>query len=417
MRHRSLLVLTTTVTVGALTLSACGSRDDKSGGGDSGAKTTVVIGVDAPLTGDLSALGQGIKNSSDLAVRTANKNNEVDGVTFKIQALDDQGQAGTGQQNATKFVGNPDVIGVVGPLNSHVGQSMQKVFGNADLVQVSPATTAPELTQGPNWQKGSKKRLFDTYYRTCATDAVQGPYAAQYLYTKRKLKKAYIIDDKKTYGAGLAGTFTDEFKKLGGKVVGTDHINPDDRDFSAVATKVAKSKADFVYYGGEYPAGAPLSAQISKAGSKALVVGGDALYSDEYVKLGKKNVEGDLATSVGAPLETLDTAKVFMKNYKAAGYKLPYEAYGGYAYDSTWAVIQAVKAVVEKNDGKLPGSADNRDEARKQINEAMKDVSFDGVTGQVGFDKYGDTTNKQLSVYEVKNGKHKPVQTGTFQEN
>ncbi|OEV10483.1 branched-chain amino acid ABC transporter substrate-binding protein, partial [Streptomyces nanshensis] len=121
---------------------------------------------------------------------------------------------------------------------------------------------------------------------------------------------------KKTYGAGLAGTFTDEFKKLGGKVVGTDHINPDDRDFSAVATKVAKSKADFVYYGGEYPAGAPLSAQITKAGSDAPVVGGDALYSEEYIKLGKKNVDGDLATSVGAPLETLDTAKTFMKNYR-----------------------------------------------------------------------------------------------------
>nr|WP_180218101.1 branched-chain amino acid ABC transporter substrate-binding protein [Streptomyces albus] len=408
-----MLILTTSVTVGALTLSACGSRDDKSGGGDSGEKTTVVIGVDAPLTGDLSALGQGIKNSSDLAAKTANKNNEVDGVTFEIEALDDQGQAGTGQQNATKLVGNQEVIGVVGPLNSHVGQSMQKVFGNADLVQVSPANTAPELTQGPNWQKGQKKRLFGTYYRTCATDAVQGPYAAQYLYNKRKLKKAYIIDDKKTYGAGLAGTFADEFKKLGGTIAGTDHINPDDRDFSAVATKVAKSKADFVYYGGEYPAGAPLSAQISKAGSKALVVGGDALYSEEYIKLGKKNVEGDLATSVGAPLETLDTAKTFMKNYKAAGYKLPYEAYGGYAYDSTWAVIQAVKAVVEKNDGKLP---DNKDEARKQVNEAMRDVKFSGVTGEVAFDKYGDTTNKQLSVYEVRNGKHKPVQTGTFQE-
>ncbi|MEU5836560.1 branched-chain amino acid ABC transporter substrate-binding protein [Streptomyces diacarni] len=413
MRHRSLLILTTTVTVGALTLSACGSRGDKSGGGEGGDKTTVVIGLDAPLTGDLSALGQGIKNSSELAVKIANKNNEVDGVTFKIQALDDQGQAGTGQQNATKFVGNDEVIGAVGPLNSHVGQSMQKVFGNANMVQVSPANTAPELTQGPNWQKGKKKRLFDTYYRTCATDAVQGPYAAQYLFDKRKFKKAYIIDDKKTYGAGLAGTFADEFKKLGGKVVGTDHINPDDRDFSAVATKVAKSKADFVYYGGEYPAGAPLSSQISKAGSKALVVGGDALYSEEYTKLGKKNVEGDLATSVGAPLESLDTAKTFMENYKKAGYKLPYEAYGGYAYDSTRAVILAVKAVVDKNDGKLP---DTMDDARKQVTEAMQDVTFDGVTGQVGFDKYGDTTNKQLSVYEVKNGKHEPVQTGTFKE-
>ncbi|MGP3978393.1 branched-chain amino acid ABC transporter substrate-binding protein [Streptomyces sp. 8N114] len=413
MRHRSLLVLTTTVTVGALTLSACGSRDDKSGGGDSGDKTTVVIGVDAPLTGDLSALGQGIKNSSELAVKTANKNNEVKGVTFKLESLDDQGQAGTGQQNATKLVGNEQVAGVVGPLNSHVGQSMQKVFGNANLVQISPANTAPELTQGPNWQKGEKKRLFNTYFRTSTTDAVQGPYAAQYLYNQRKFKKAYIIDDKKTYGAGLAGTFTDEFKKLGGKVVGTDHINPDDRDFSAVGTKVAKSKADFVYYGGEYPAGAPLSAQISKAGSKALVVGGDALYSEEYIKLGKKNVEGDLATSVGAPLETLDTAKTFMKDYKAAGYKLPYEAYGGYSYDSAWAIIQAVKAVVEKNDGKLP---DNIDETRKQVTEAVQDVKFKGVTGDVAFDKYGDTTNKQLSVYEVKDGKHKPVKTGTFKE-
>ena len=56
-------------------------------------KTTVVIGVDAPLTGSLSALGQGIKNSVDLAAKTANKNNEVPGVTFKIEALDDQARA------------------------------------------------------------------------------------------------------------------------------------------------------------------------------------------------------------------------------------------------------------------------------------------------------------------------------------
>ncbi|WP_326691204.1 MULTISPECIES: branched-chain amino acid ABC transporter substrate-binding protein [unclassified Streptomyces] len=411
MRHRSLLILTTTVTVGALTLSACGSRDDKGGSGDSGEKTTVTIGLDAPLTGDLSALGQGIKNSSDLAVKTANKNEEVKGVTFKLEPLDDQAQAGTGQQNATKLVGNQDVYGVVGPLNSNVGQSMQKVFGNANLVQVSPANTAPQLSQGPDWQSGKKKRLFDTYFRTSTTDAVQGPYAAQYLYNERKFKKAYVIDDKKTYGAGLAATFSDEFKKLGGKVVGSDHINPEDRDFSAVATKVAKSKADFVYLGMEYPAGAPLSAQIKKAGGTLPTVGGDALYSPEYIKLHKKKSEGDMATSVGAPLETLDTAKRFIKNYKSEGYKAFYDAYGGYSYDSTWAIIQAVKAVVEKNDGKLPEG----DDGRKQVTEAMKNVKFSGVTGDVAFDQYGDTTNKQLSVYEVKGGKHKPVQTGPFQ--
>ncbi|UGY90801.1 branched-chain amino acid ABC transporter substrate-binding protein [Streptomyces gobiensis] len=412
MRHRSLLILTTGITAGAMALSACGSRDDSGGGGDSD-KTTVVIGLDAPLTGDLSALGQGIKNSADLAVKTANKNEEVKGVTFKLVALDDAGQAGTGQQNATKFVGNDDVYGVVGPLNSHVGESMQKVLGNANLVQVSPANTAPQLSQGPNWQKGDKKRPFDTYFRTSTTDAVQGPYAAQYVYNEMKLKKAFVIDDKKTYGAGLASTFKKEFTKLGGKVVATDNVNPEDRDFSAIATKVKNSDADFVYFGGEYPAGAPLTDQISRAGAKIPVVGGDALFSGEYISLAKKKAEGDLATSVGAPLETLDTAKEFMKNYKAAGYKLPYEAYGGYSYDSTWAIIQAVKAVVEENDGKLPGDVDD---ARKQITEAMNDVSFKGVTGDVGFDEFGDTTNKQLSVYKVEKGEHKPVKTGTFEE-
>ncbi|NGN64707.1 branched-chain amino acid ABC transporter substrate-binding protein [Streptomyces sp. A7024] len=414
MRHRSLLILTTGVTVGALTLSACGSRDegDKSGGDET---TTVTIGLDAPLTGDLSALGLGIKNSADLAVKTANKNKEVKGVKFELTSLDDVAQASQGQTNATKLVGNKEVMGVVGPLNSDVGQSMQKVFADANLVQVSPANTNPALTQGEKWQDDQKARPFKTYFRTSTTDAIQGPYAAHYMFKEKKLKKVFVIDDKKTYGAGLAGTFAEEFKKLGGKVVGTEHINPEDKDFSAVATKVKAANADFVYAGMEYPAGAPLAAQIKKAGAKIPTVGGDALFSPEYVKLAKANAAGDIASSVGAPLETLDTAKKFMSGYKAEGYKEGYDAYGGYAYDSTWAIIQAVKAVVEKNDGKLPEG----DDARKQITEAMQDIKFSGVTGEVGFDEFGDTTNKQLSLYEVKkkDGKlqHVPVKSGEFE--
>jgi branched-chain amino acid transport system substrate-binding protein len=412
-RHRSLLILTTAVAAGSLTLSACGSRGDDGGGGSSGDTKTVTIGLDAPLTGDLSALGQGIKNSADLAVKTANKKKEVDGVTFKLDAQDDAARPSTGQQNAAKFTADQNVVGAVGPLNSNVGQSMQKVFDKDKMVEVSPANTAPELTQGTDWRTGKKTRPFETYFRICTTDAIQGPYAAQYMYNEKKLKKVYVIHDKKTYGKGLAGTFATEFKDLGGKVVGTDTVDPKEKDFNAVANKIAKAKPDFVYYGGEYPAGAPLADQAKKAGLKGPVVGGDALFSAEYIKLAKKNSEGDIASSVGAPLETLDSAKEFTKNYKAAGYKLPYEAYGGYAYDATWAIIQAVKAVAEKNDGKLP---EDMGETREQVTEAMQDVKFDGVSGAVGFDKYGDTTNKQLSLYEVKKGAHKPVKTGTFED-
>lgn len=204
MRHRSLLILTTVLTTGALTLTACGSRDDSknsSGGGDN---QTVVIGVDAPLTGDLSALGLGIKNSADLAVKLANKNKTVPGVTFKIQPLDDQAQPSVGGQNAQKFIDNKDVLGVVGPLNSSVSQSMQKPLNDASLTQISPANTGTELTQGNDWKTGDKQRPFKTYFRTATTDQIQGAFAAKYLFNNAKIKNVYLIDDQKTYGAAIS---------------------------------------------------------------------------------------------------------------------------------------------------------------------------------------------------------------------
>ncbi|MER5994703.1 branched-chain amino acid ABC transporter substrate-binding protein [Streptomyces viridosporus] len=409
MRQRSLIAITAALAAGALTLTACGSRDEDGGGSsDSGnGGTTVVIGVDAPLTGDLSALGLGIKNSVDLAAKTANEKKYVEGITFKIEALDDQGQASVGQQNATKLVANDDVLGVVGPLNSSVGESMQKVFDSAKLVEVSPANTNPALTQGVNWQT-EKVRPYKSYFRTATTDAIQGPFAAQYIYNDAKKKKVFVIDDKKTYGAGLAATFTAEFKKLGGKVVGTEHINPESKDFSAVATKVKNSGADVVYYGGEYPQAGPLSKQIKEAGAKIPLVGGDGIYSADFIKLAGAAGTGDLATSVGAPVEDLPSAKEFVANYEKAGYKEAYEAYGGYSYDSAWAIIEAVKKVVEDNDGKLP------DDARAKVVDAMQNVSFDGVTGKVSFDEFGDATNKQLTVYSIKDGDWGTVKSGTF---
>ncbi len=67
-----------------------------------------------------------------------------------------------------------------------------------------------------------------------------------------------------------------------------------------------------------------------------------------------------------------------------------------------------MKKVVDANGGKLPT------DARAKVTEAMQSVSFDGVTGKVSFDEYGDATNKQLTVYAVKNGAWVPVKSGTY---
>ena len=404
MRQRSLVILTSVLTTGALTLTACGSRDN-SGDKSSSSKTEIIIGVDAPLTGQNSATGLGIQGGVQIAVDDANKNNTVPGVTFKVQALDDKAIPASGQQNATALVNNEKVLGVVGPLNSGVATQMQQVFDKAGLVEISPSNTAPELTQGKNWQT-SKSRPFKTYFRTATTDALQGGFAAEYASSTLKKKNVFVVDDKQTYGAGLAKLFKAGFTKNGGKVAGEDHVNTGDTDFSALVTKIKNSKADLVYYGGQYDESEKLTKQLKDGGVKVPLFGGDGMFSDTYIQTAGKTSEGDLATSVGQPVDSLPSAADFIKKYKASGLKGDYGTYGGYSYDAATAIIKAIANVVK--DGKVP------DGARAKIVDEVQKTKFEGIAGPVSFDEFGDTTNKQLTVYQVVNGKWKAVKSGTF---
>jgi branched-chain amino acid transport system substrate-binding protein len=399
-----LVILTSVLTTGALTLTACGSRDN-SGDKSSSSKTEIIIGVDAPLTGQNSATGLGIQGGVQIAVDDANKNNTVPGVTFKVQALDDKAIPASGQQNATALVNNEKVLGVVGPLNSGVATQMQQVFATANLVEISPSNTAPELTQGKNWQT-SKSRPFKTYFRTATTDALQGGFAAEYASSTLKKKNVFVVDDKQTYGAGLAKLFKAGFTKNGGKVAGEDHVNTGDTDFSALVTKIKNSKADLVYYGGQYDESEKLTKQLKDGGVKVPLFGGDGMFSDTYIQTAGKTSEGDLATSVGQPVDSLPSAADFIKKYKASGLKGDYGTYGGYSYDAATAIIKAIANVVK--DGKIP------DGARAKIVDEVQKTKFEGIAGPVSFDEYGDTTNKQLTVYQVVGGKWKAVKSGTF---
>ncbi|MEV5526458.1 branched-chain amino acid ABC transporter substrate-binding protein [Streptomyces prunicolor] len=402
-----MVILTSVLTTGALTLTACGSRDSDSKS-DSGS-TTLTIGVDAPLSGENSTTGLGIQYGVQIAVDDANKNNWVPGVKFKVKALDDKAQPATGQSNATAFTGDSSVVGAVGPLNSGVALSMQKVFASANMVEISPSNTDPSLTQGKNWAT-TKTRPYKTYFRTATTDALQGGFAADYAFNGLKKKKAFVVDDKQTYGAGLAGIFNSGFKKLGGTIAGTDHVNTGDTDFSSLVTKIKNSGADLLYYGGQYDESEKITKQLKAAGVKIPLFGGDGMYATTYIQTAGKAAEGDLATSVGVPVDTLPAAKAFVSTYKAKGYKGDYGAYGGYSYDAASAIIKAVKAVKDANGGKLPDSND----LRSKVVDAVQKSDFEGITGKVTFDEYGDTGNKQLTVYQVTNGAWKAVKTGTF---
>ncbi|MEO6585015.1 MAG: branched-chain amino acid ABC transporter substrate-binding protein [Knoellia sp.] len=404
MAQRSVMTMGASLLVASIALAGCGSRGDSttstSGDTASGAKVAK-IGVIAPLSGDLSALGKGIQHSVELAVKQANDAKTIPGWTLEVAAVDDEGKADVGKNGATKLAGDDKVIGVVGNLNSSVSQQTQPVFAAANIVQISPANTGPSLTRGAD--PSAPARPYKTYFRTATTDIAQGGFAAQFL-IDQGIKTVATIHDKKTYGQGLVKYFTDAYKAAGGTVVAAETINPDESNYAPVVSKVAPSKPGAVYYGGEYPQGGPLSKQMKAGGLNVPLMGGDGIYDPKFIELAGSTSNGDLATSVGAPTDSSDAGKKFLAEYEAAKYAEPSAAYGGYSYDAANAIIEALK--VSLKDAKDVKSA------RQATVDAVGKVAFEGVTGKVSFDEYGDTLVKVITGYKVEGGKWVSVKSG-----
>jgi branched-chain amino acid transport system substrate-binding protein len=386
--------------IAAMLFAACGSDEpeESTAGGDdtAAANKTVKIGVIAPLSGDLSALGLGIKNGAALAIKQANADKAIKGWTIELAAEDDTAKADVGAQVASKLAADKDVVAVIGTLNSSVALQVAPILEKANIVQVSPANTGVELTGRDNL--AAQTRRFKNYYRVATTDDIQGPFAANYASEELNAKNVAIIHDKKTYGQGLADAFKGQFEKNGGKVVAAETINPGDKDFSAVLSKIKPSNPDLIFYGGEFPEASLISSQAKQQGIKAPLMGGDGIYSGKFFETTKEAGVGDLATSVGAPTDELESARDFVEAYNADAElkKDPYEAYGAYAFDAANVIIEALKVSLK--------SAKAIDDASRSatITEVGK-VSLDGVTGKVAFDKFGDTTTKVLTVYKGEN--------------
>jgi len=385
----------------SLALSACGSGEDSN---PTNASKTYTIGVIAPLTGDLSAIGQGIKNGVDLAIRQANAKKTIAGVTLRLNAQDDTAKADVGATVAAKLVSDQSVIGVVGPLNSSVGKSVAPVLSQANLAEISPANSAIDLTGREALASGgTQTRPYKSYFRVVASDDIQGPFAAQYA-VSLGVKKIAIVHDKKAYGQGLAEAFVKEAKAKGATVLPTETVNPGDKDFSATITKLQSQGPDFLFYGGEYPEASLLTKQMKAAGLKIPLMGGDGIQAADYLKIGGAATEGDFATALGAPTDALDSAKTFVTDYAAAGFKDPIGPYGTYAFDAANAIIKALATSLDKSGQAL----------RDAVTTAVGDSDFDGVTGKISFDDFGDTNSKVLTVYKVASGKFVAEKTDTF---
>jgi branched-chain amino acid transport system substrate-binding protein len=405
--RREWTLLTAAVLAGVVGLSACGTNRVEGSGAGNGCDTSkgvLIVGLIAPLSGGLSAVGLGMRDAADLAVKQANEQCRVPGYQLRLEPEDDRATPQDAVQVASRLAADDNVVGVVGTYNSSTAQAVQPVLHEKGIVLVSPGNTGPSLTRGDD-AVDAPRRPLDNYFRTTTTDLVQGPYGAQYLVQKVGAKRIALIDDGKTHGVGIADQFVAEAKKLGANVVARERVGEHDADFSAVITTIRAKNPDAVYFGGEYPTAGPLAAQLSDAGLDIPLMGGDGISDPQFVALGGR--PGDLATGVGAPADTLPSAARFIADYKAAGYPEDYGPYGPFAYDSSNVIIDGLATAL--------GGGDYTDRSRAAIVAAVRATRIDEASGPISFDEFGDTTNKVLTIYRVEGEGFKPVQGSTSQ--
>lgn len=406
MKRKRSVALTGVLLAGAMVLSACGTnRSEGSAAGSScdTSKGTLVVGLIAPLSGGLSAIGLGMRNSADLAIKEANASCAVPGYRLAFQPEDDQSTPQVAAQAATKLASDPNVAAVIGTYNSSTAQSAAPILAQRDIVLISSGNTGPSLTMGPD-ASTAPVRQFPTYFRVCTNDLVQGPFGAQYLVEKAGKKRIAVINDGKTYGVGLTKEFITEAERLGAQIVAQERVGEKDTDFSSVIAKIRPKKPDAVYYGGEYPVAGPLSRQLAEGDLNIPLMGGDGIADKQYVTLGGR--QGDLATGVGAPADKLPSAKGFADAYAAAHYAEPPSAYGAMTYDAANVIVNALAQVVR--------GGQFGDSSRQQLVDAVQRAHLNGASGEVSFDKFGDTTNKVLTIYQVKGDDFVPEETGAF---
>jgi branched-chain amino acid transport system substrate-binding protein len=375
--------------------TGCGGGTTPSGSTSTGGTTKEVkIGIGAPLTAGATALGQGMVRGAELAIEQANASETVTaaGLKFSPVSGDDQGDPKTGVTVANTFASDPDLVGVMGHLNSGVSIPASKVYADKKIVMISPASTNPALTQ----------QGLANVFRVCTTDAVQGPAAAEYAYHTLGLKTVYVVDDSTPYGEGLASAFAAAFTTEGGKVLGTAKTSDKDSDFNALVTKMKATNPDFIYYGGVYNAGALLAKQSKDGGIKGPFMGGDGIYDPKFIELaGASQAEGDFATSVGLPIADAPGGQAFLDAYNKKYPGQEPAAYDAYSYDAANVIIDAVvKASKTAGADKVVSPA-----GRDAIIAAVLATRATGVTGEILFDKNGDTLNKAITLYTVSGGK------------
>jgi len=352
--------------------------------GTASAQQVVKIGHVAPISGPSAHLGKDNENAARMAIDELNaKGFTLNGqkVTLQLVSEDDGADPKQGTAVAQKLV-DAKVNGVIGHLNSGTTVPASKIYNDAGIVQISPATTAPVYT----------RQHFPGAFRVVASDAKLGSTLSKYATDTLHAKNIAIIDDRTTYGQGVADEFAKGLKKPGIKVVGREFTSATATDYTAILTSIKAKKPDLIFFGGMDSVAGPMLKQMKALGINAVLMGGDGMCTDALGRLagdglGEGHVYCAEAGGVKGPQEK--AMEDFRARYKQK-FNMNVQLYAPYVYDSVMVMAKAMQNAKSADPAKyLP---------------VLKNIKYDGVTGTIQFDANGDIKDGALTLFTYKGG-------------
>lgn len=351
------------------------------------ADQVVKIGSASPVSGPSAHLGKDTENGARLAVDDLNARGfAIDGkpVRLVLVAEDDGGDPKQGTAVAQKLV-DAGVVGVVGHLNSGTTVPASKIYDSAGIAQITPSATTPIYThQG-----------FKGAFRLVANDGKVGSTLGRLAVARLHARRVAVIDDRTAFGQGLADEFIKGVRAADPKVeiVARQFTTDKAIDFNAILTQIRAKKPDLLFYGGMDAVAGPMLKQMKALGLQIPFMGGDGVCSEKLAQLAGDGLGEDKVLCAVAGGVTGDGERAyadFTARYRKT-FGLELQTYAPYAYDAVMVMARAMQA------------AKSSDPAR--FVPALARSRYQGVTGEIAFDKFGDLDNPAMTLYTYRGGK------------
>lgn len=350
---------------------------------------TIRIATVNPLSGPSAHMGKDNENGARMAIEELNAKGIMIGgkkVIFQLQSEDDGADPKQATAIAAKLV-DAKVAAVIGHLNSGTSIPASKIYNDAGIPMVSPASTNPKLTA----------QAYKSIFRVVTSDEKMGTVMGAYAAKTLKAKTVAIIDDRTAYGQGVADEFARGAAAAGVTIVARQYTSDKATDFSAILTAIKAKNPDIVFYGGMDAVGGPMLRQMKQLSINARFMGGDGICTGSLPKLAGDGM-GDNNVICGENGGVEESNRAALNDFKAAyqkRYGIPVVYNAAYAYDATMAVAQAM----QKADSAEPS----------KYLAAMSSVNFKGKTGDIIFNAKGDLKNGAVSVFTYTGGHHELI--------